>query len=135
MVNVLVNSQGKVYMLNGQALCEANNNYTLTITPSGFGSTTAYVVTDNNSNVLYTNTYYDSTVKTISFGSSVTSITISNLVSGNPYTSGNGCWSYTPANCTVTPVNSTYDGYYDSLILINLTSNSSITIDWGYGKM
>ena len=132
MVNVLVNGQGKVYMLNGQALCEANNNYTLTITPTGIGSTTAYVVSDNNGNVLYTNTYYDSTVKTISFSSSVTSITISNLTSGNPTSSGNGCLSYTPTNCTVDNPGSPY---YNTLTLTNLTSNSSIIIEWSYGPL
>jgi hypothetical protein len=138
MTQFLANNEGKVFLLNGNLLSE--EEFTLTIIPkyldtySGYG-VTHFVVSDNNNNVLFTNSDRSMGNKIISFSSSVTSITITNLVEGNPTRTGLGCWGYTPTNCTVTPVNSTYNGYYDSLILTNLISNSSITIDWGYGKV
>lgn len=135
MTQFLANNEGKVFLLNGNLLGE--EEFTLTIIPkyldtySGYG-VTHFVVSDNNNNVLFTNSDGSMGNKIISFSSSVTSITITNLVEGNPTRTGLGCWGYTPTNCTVTTSDS---GYYYTLTLNNLTFNSSIELVWGYGPV
>ena len=111
-------------------------NYTLALTPkyldtySGY-YVTDYIVSDSDNNVLFES---DGSMGTqnIWFNPNK-SIIISNLISGNPATSGLGCWGYTGTNCTVTPTGS---GYYSQLTLTNFTSSTpTIEIVWGYGPV
>ena len=105
--------------------------YTLSISKDGWAEgVPSFTVKDQNNNVLITPTYNYNTVDTVTFSdNTVTSIVISGLKSGDPATTGVGCYGYTATNCTVTAEGS----YNNTLTLTNFTNNPSITITFGYG--
>lgn len=105
--------------------------YTLSISKDGWAEgVPSFTVKDQDNNVLMTPTYNYNTVDTVTFSNStVTSIVISGLKSGDPATTGVGCYGYTATNCTVTAEGS----YNNTLTLTNFTDDPSITITFGYG--
>lgn len=117
--------------------------YTLTIncTTSVNQSPTNFVVTEvETGTVLYTasDLPYPSTI-TIDFPKTST-IKISNLVIGVAILDGYGCWGLSVTNCSeihdsISSNGSSYDGYYNNIVLSNFTGNPTVNLDFGYGPV
>lgn len=100
-----------------------------------------FVVTEVETNtILYTasDLAVPATV-TIDFPKTST-IKITNLMSGAVYSSGSGCWGLSVTNCSetydsISSNGSSYDGYYNNVVLSNFTGNPTVNLDFGYGPV
>lgn len=102
---------------------------------------TDFVVTEvETGTVLYTasNLAPPATV-TIDFPKTST-IKITNLMRGTVITSGKGCWGLSVTNCSethdsISSNGTSYDGYYNNVVLSNFTGNPTVNLDFGYGPV
>lgn len=113
-------------------IMRAGRTLTITNAQDSFISPTQYTVTDQDGNTILTPTYNRGDVMTTNISNSVTSVIITNLISGNPVTSGKGLYKFSVINCTATQ-SEVNNSYTNTLTLSDFTGDPSVTLTFGYG--
>ena len=117
--------------------------YTLTINCTSGVTQYAnnFVVTEvETGTILYTadNLEVPATV-TVDFPKTST-IKITNLMTGVVVMHGKGCWGLSVTNCSethdsISDNGTSYDYYYNNVVLSNFTGNPTVNLDFGYGPV
>lgn len=113
-------------------IMQAGRKLTITNSKDSIISPTQYTVTDQDGNTILTPTYNTGDVMTANISNSVTSVIITNLISGNPVTSGKGLYKFSVINCTATQ-SEVSSSYTNTLTLSDFIGDPSVTLTFSYG--